>query len=294
KDRRSTVGVVVLLAAVLAASIVASALRGNVPSTTQAREPTRSEPVDASYSDLLRGARDGTVSAVTLDAGTGKATVEYRGGMQADVVVPLQDTALLRQRAATGAHVTVRGRPPGAKDDGGGGSWLGALLAPLILLALLFGVAALARRRAKNGGAGMFGMPDTSLRRSTRVDAVPRERFRDVAGCDEAVEELAEIVDFMRDPRRFQRVRSRMPSGILLQGDPGTGKPLRGKALAGEAGVPFYATSGSDFVEKFVGVGASRVRELFERARAHEHGAVVFIDEIDAVGRARSAGEANG
>jgi cell division protease FtsH len=136
----------------------------------------------------------------------------------------------------------------------------------------------------------MFG-PNTSLRQSAELTTVPGERFRDVAGCDEAVEELAEIVQFYRDSTRFQLVGARLPSGIMLHGNPGTGKTLLAKALAGEAGLPFYATSGSDFVEKFVGVGASRVRELFAKARRHEEGAVIFIDEIDAVGRSRSAGD---
>jgi cell division protease FtsH len=123
---------------------------------------------------------------------------------------------------------------------------------------------------------------------------VPRERFGDIAGCDEAVEELAEVVEFLRHPERFELMGAKPPSGVILHGDPGTGKTLLAKALAGEAGVPFFATSGSDFVEKFVGVGASRVRELFERARSHQGGAVIFIDEIDAVARSRSVGEGNG
>jgi cell division protease FtsH len=137
-------------------------------------------------------------------------------------------------------------------------------------------------------------MPDTSLRKNAEVTEVPAVRFTDIAGVDEAVEELAEVVEFYRDPARFHHLGARLPSGIILHGDPGTGKTLLAKALAGEAGIPFFATSGSDFVEKFVGVGASRVRELFAKARAHPEGAVVFIDEIDAVGRSRSASDANG
>src|SRR6059058_3971993 len=119
-------------------------------------------------------------------------------------------------------------------------------------------------------------------------------RFEDVAGCDEAVDEVREMVDFLREPERFARVGARIPSSVLLYGPPGTGKTLIAKALAGEAGVPFFAVSGSEFIEMFVGVGAKRIRELFARARRCEGGAVIFFDEIDAIGRHRSAGIAPG
>ena len=108
-------------------------------------------------------------------------------------------------------------------------------------------------------------MPDMSLRSGVQLSSIPTERFKDVAGCDEAVEELQEIVQFFRDPQLFAHLGAKLPSGVMLHGEPGTGKTLLAKALAGEAGIPFFATSGSDFVEKFVGVGASRVRELFAR-----------------------------
>jgi cell division protease FtsH len=118
--------------------------------------------------------------------------------------------------------------------------------------------------------------------------------FKDVAGCDEAVDEVREMVDFLRRPERFARVGAHIPSSVLLYGPPGTGKTLIAKALAGEAGVPFFAVSGSEFIEMYVGVGAKRIRDLFARARRCEEGAVVFFDEIDAIGRHRSSGAAPG
>ena len=121
----------------------------------------------------------------------------------------------------------------------------------------------------------------------------PKTTFKDVAGADEAVEELEEIKEFLENPAKFQAVGAKIPKGVLLYGPPGTGKTLLARAVAGEAGVPFYSISGSDFVEMFVGVGASRVRDLFEQAKANAP-AIVFVDEIDAVGRHRGAGMGGG
>jgi cell division protease FtsH len=234
----------------------------------------------------------GWISSAVVDAGNGKTDLVYTDGTLAHTVLPHDDGTLLRELASSGATVTIEGQSDGSGSSGG--SVLGALLPMLVIFGLIALWIAWLRRRAKQGGGGGFGMPDTSLRRSAEVSTVPNVRFRHVAGADEAVEELAEVVEYFRDPSRFAKLGARLPSGIMLYGDPGTGKTLLAKALAGEAGIPFYAVSGSDFVEKFVGVGASRVRELFAKARSHERGAVVFIDEIDAVGRARSATDANG
>ena len=294
-------------AVVIATVVGLIAVLGNNPgtsampptSTTDVRgtEPATPKPEKAhdSYSDLLRAAEHGDVESLILNTGSGKADVLYDDGRFADVTIPADNADLLRQLADDGAQVRIEGKPGGSGTDGSA-SIAAALLPPLITIGLVALVIVVLRRRAARGGgagAGMFGGPNTSLRASAEVTTVPGERFRDVAGCDEAVEELAEIVQFYRDPARFDRLGARLPSGIMLHGDPGTGKTLLAKALAGEAGLPFYATSGSDFVEKFVGVGASRVRELFEKARRHEQGAVIFIDEIDAVGRARSSNEAH-
>ena len=122
---------------------------------------------------------------------------------------------------------------------------------------------------------------------------MPKTTFSDVAGCEEAIEELGEIKEFLQEPAKFQAVGAKIPKGVLLYGPPGTGKTLLARAVAGEAGVPFYSISGSDFVEMFVGVGASRVRDLFEQAKENAP-AIVFIDEIDAVGRHRGAGMGGG
>ena len=139
------------------------------------------------------------------------------------------------------------------------------------------------------GGAGGHG----KMRKNALVEP-PSVRFPDVAGCDEAVEELREVVLFLSEPWRFQKVGARMPRGVILHGPPGTGKTLLAKAVAGEAGVPFFAVSGSDFVDTFVGVGASRIRDLFSEARKDRKGAIIFFDEIDAVGRARGGGGGGG
>ena len=162
-----------------------------------------------------------------------------------------------------------------------------------LIAAFLFGGMMLIRGRnpqgrgiGRRGGASGHG----SIRKSAQVVVPPSVRFADVAGCDEAVEELQEIVMFLREPERFGKVGARMPHGAILHGPPGTGKTLLAKAVAGEAGVPFFALSGSDFVDTYVGVGASRVRDLFARARKNETGAIIFFDEIDAIGRARGQG----
>ena len=162
-----------------------------------------------------------------------------------------------------------------------------------LIAAFLFGGMMLIRGRnpqgrgiGRRGGASGHG----SIRKSAQVVVPPSVRFADVAGCDEAVEELQEIVMFLREPERFGKVGARMPHGAILHGPPGTGKTLLAKAVAGEAGVPFFALSGSDFVDTYVGVGASRVRDLFAQARKNETGAIIFFDEIDAIGRARGQG----
>ncbi|MBR2681998.1 MAG: AAA family ATPase, partial [Atopobiaceae bacterium] len=144
--------------------------------------------------------------------------------------------------------------------------------------------------QGQNGRAMNFGRADNAR---TNEETRPKTKFSDVAGIDEAVEELEEIKDFLTEPERYQRMGAKIPRGLLLVGPPGTGKTLLAKAVAGEAGVPFFSISGSDFVEMFVGVGASRVRDLFKQAKEAAP-SIIFIDEIDAVGRQRGAGLGGG
>src|SRR5258706_12640007 len=146
-------------------------------------------------------------------------------------------------------------------------------------------------RQMQGGARGAMGFGKSKARLLT--ENKNRVTFEDVAGVDEAKEELVEIVDFLKDPQKFQRLGGKIPKGALLIGPPGTGKTLLARAIAGEAGVPFFTISGSDFVEMFVGAGASRVRDMFEQAKKNAP-CIVFIDEIDAVGRQRGAGLGGG
>ncbi|WP_194397243.1 ATP-dependent zinc metalloprotease FtsH [Microbacterium atlanticum] len=163
-----------------------------------------------------------------------------------------------------------------------------SLLLPILLLGLLFWFLL---SSAQGGGSKVMQFGKSRAKLVTKE--MPQVTFQDVAGSDEAIEELEEIKDFLKDPSKFQAVGARIPKGVLLYGPPGTGKTLLARAVAGEAGVPFYSISGSDFVEMFVGVGASRVRDLFNQAKENAP-AIIFIDEIDAVGRHRGAGLGGG
>ncbi|MBV9822474.1 MAG: AAA family ATPase, partial [Actinobacteria bacterium] len=162
-------------------------------------------------------------------------------------------------------------------------SWL-----PFVVLFLLFFVF---MNQMQGGGSRVMNFGKSRAKLVTKD--TPKTTFSDVAGADEAIEELQEIKEFLQSPGKFQAIGAKIPKGVLLYGPPGTGKTLLARAVAGEAGVPFYSISGSDFVEMFVGVGASRVRDLFEQAKANAP-AIVFVDEIDAVGRHRGAGFGGG
>src|SRR5262245_12012197 len=235
------------------------------------------------YTELLQtiDANEVTSARIAGDSNRTRIEIVRRDGSKAVSSYLPSDTLVQQHLVAHRVRVTVAG-PPAA-------IW-GYLLPPLFVvgfLGLMLGVALLMRRRGI--GPRRPGQPSAAARMYTSTIT-----FTHVAGCDEAIDEVREMVDFLREPERFARVGARIPSSVLLYGPPGTGKTLIAKALAGEAGVSFFAASGSEFIEMYVGVGAKRIRELFARARRCENGAVVFLDEIDAIGRHRSSGAASG
>jgi cell division protease FtsH len=177
------------------------------------------------------------------------------------------------------------------KVEGTGGSSLLSILTYILPFILFFGFWVFLMNQMQGGGSRVMSFGKSRAKRMS-VDA-PKITFRDVAGADEAVQELHEIKEFLENPKKFQALGARIPKGVLLYGPPGTGKTLLARAVAGEAGVPFFSISGSDFVEMFVGVGASRVRDLFEQAKQNAP-CIIFMDEIDAVGRHRGAGMGGG
>lgn len=198
-------------------------------------------------------------------------------------------TTVVLDPAATADRLAELGIPVKVANPNQGGIWLSLLSwVPMLLLIVFFFIF---MQQAQGGGSRVmnFGKSKAKLHQETRQKVT----FNDVAGIDEAKEELEEIVEFLRAPRKFMQLGARIPKGVLLVGAPGTGKTLLARAVAGEAGVPFFSISGSDFVEMFVGVGASRVRDLFEQAKRHSP-CIIFIDEIDAVGRQRGAGLGGG
>jgi len=169
--------------------------------------------------------------------------------------------------------------------------WLGIFASGLIPLLIIIGFMYFISRQMQ--GTGNRALAFGKSRARMQSDSQPKKTFDDVAGCDEAKEDLKEVIDFLKDSKKFQRLGGRIPRGVLLVGPPGTGKTLLARAVAGEAQVPFFSISGSDFVEMFVGVGASRVRDLFETGRKHAP-CIIFLDELDAVGRHRGAGIGGG
>ncbi|UBM25998.1 ATP-dependent zinc metalloprotease FtsH [Pseudomonas sp. p1(2021b)] len=243
------------------------------------------EPQTLNYSDFIQQVKDGKVERVTVDGYviTGKRT----DGDNFKTIRPaITDNGLIGDLVDN--HVTVEGKQPEQQSI-----WTQLLVAsfPILVIIAVF----MFFMRQMQGGAGGKGGPMSFGKSKARLlseDQV-KTTLADVAGCDEAKEEVGELVEFLRDPGKFQRLGGRIPRGVLMVGPPGTGKTLLAKAIAGEAKVPFFTISGSDFVEMFVGVGASRVRDMFEQAKKHAP-CIIFIDEIDAVGRHRGAGMGGG
>ncbi|MCW8345263.1 ATP-dependent zinc metalloprotease FtsH [Vibrio sp. ZSDZ65] len=211
-------------------------------------------------------------------------TFTRRGGSRFVTYMPVYDQKLLDD--LINQNVKVSGTPPEEQ------SLLGTIFISWFPMILLIGVWIFFMRQMQGGGgkgAMSFGKSKARMMSEEQIKTM----FSDVAGCDEAKEDVKELVDYLRDPSRFQKLGGKIPTGILLVGPPGTGKTLLAKAIAGEAKVPFFTISGSDFVEMFVGVGASRVRDMFEQAKKAAP-CIIFIDEIDAVGRQRGAGVGGG
>ncbi|MHA6495371.1 ATP-dependent zinc metalloprotease FtsH [Pseudomonas borbori] len=244
-----------------------------------------SESSKLNYSEFIQQVQDGGVKRVTVD---GFIISGVRGdGSSFETVRPaIQDNGLIKDLMDN--NVEIVGKQPEQQSI-----WTQLLVAsfPILVIIAVF----MFFMRQMQGGAGGKGGPMSFGKSKARLlseDQV-KTTFADVAGCDEAKEEVSELVEFLRDPGKFQRLGGRIPRGVLMVGSPGTGKTLLAKAVAGEAKVPFFTISGSDFVEMFVGVGASRVRDMFEQAKKHAP-CIIFIDEIDAVGRHRGAGMGGG
>lgn len=238
--------------------------------------------VEGSFESMLK---NGEVQAIYIE-GNYTAKIKRTGDNAFKYVVHISSRTAFEQYLATNpdsANVIVQ------YDDPSSGSLISSIIVPLILYAALFAIFFIIIRKSAGaqGQAMNFGKTKANQVRDVKV------RFSDVAGAEEEKQELQEIVDFLKHPKKYTDIGARIPRGVLLVGPPGTGKTLFAKAVAGEANVPFFSISGSDFVEMFVGVGASRVRDLFEQAQKNMP-CIIFIDEIDAVGRQRGAGLGGG
>ena len=237
-------------------------------------------PEEITYSQLLTAIEEDRIKAVEVQGET--LTGVFSDDSRFESVTPMPNADLIAQIQATGAEVQVKSmRQP---------LWMSILLG-LLPIFVLVGLFLLITRQMQGGARGAMGFGKSKAKLLTEHKG--RKTFADVAGVDEAKDELQEVVDFLKDPGKFQRLGGKIPKGALLVGPPGTGKTLLARAVAGEAGVPFFSISGSDFVEMFVGVGASRVRDMFEQAKKNAP-CIIFIDEIDAVGRHRGAGLGGG
>ncbi|HTU14366.1 MAG TPA: ATP-dependent zinc metalloprotease FtsH [Solirubrobacterales bacterium] len=249
-----------------------------------------SGPEPPTYNEFLQKVDKGEIEKVTintkdnsLDVTEAKTDGSEGDGEKFETGYPNNtEQSLLNQLDQNDVSVTVKGT---------GGSSLLSMLTYILPFLLFFGFWIFLMNQMQGGGSRVMSFGKSKAKKMA-VDA-PKITFKDVAGADEAVQELHEIKEFLQTPKKFQSLGARIPKGVLLYGPPGTGKTLLARAVAGEAGVPFFSISGSDFVEMFVGVGASRVRDLFEQAKQNSP-CIIFMDEIDAVGRHRGAGMGGG
>ncbi|GEM78822.1 ATP-dependent zinc metalloprotease FtsH [Vibrio superstes] len=251
-------------------------------SVFQSFGPGDSNGKSVDYTTFIQEVGQGQIREAKIND---KEIVFYRSDNSRNVTyMPVYDTKLLDD--LINQNVKVTGTPPEEQ------SLLGTIFISWFPMILLIGVWIFFMRQMQGGGgkgAMSFGKSKARMMSEEQIKTL----FSDVAGCDEAKEDVKELVDYLRDPSRFQKLGGKIPTGVLLVGPPGTGKTLLAKAIAGEAKVPFFTISGSDFVEMFVGVGASRVRDMFEQAKKAAP-CIIFIDEIDAVGRQRGAGVGGG
>jgi len=245
---------------------------------------TGSAPQEISYSQFYSDMKSQQIQSVLIQ---GRELIgAYQDGREFKTYSPENDNKLLVGDLLK-YNVLLNARPPESP------SFLSQVFISWFPMLLLIGVWIFFMRQMQGGGGGRGAMSfGKSKARMLGEDQV-KITFSDVAGCEEAKDEVAELVEFLRDPSKFQKLGGKIPQGVLMVGSPGTGKTLLAKAIAGEAKVPFFTISGSDFVEMFVGVGASRVRDMFEQAKKHAP-CIIFIDEIDAVGRHRGAGLGGG
>eukprot|EP01013_Petalomonas_cantuscygni_P012898 TRINITY_DN2693_c0_g2_i1.p1 TRINITY_DN2693_c0_g2~~TRINITY_DN2693_c0_g2_i1.p1 ORF type:complete len:669 (+),score=112.23 TRINITY_DN2693_c0_g2_i1:2190-4196(+) len=247
---------------------------------------TESAPQNTNYSQFVQQVQNQQVRSVTIDGYT--ISGERTDGTQFQTIRPAAEDPKLMDDLLSN-NVTVVGKEPEQQSI-----WTRLLIASFPIL-LILGIFMFFMRQMQGGAGGGKGGPMSFGKSKAKLlsqDQI-KTTFADVAGCDEAKEEVEELVDFLRDPTKFQRLGGMIPRGVLMVGPPGTGKTLLAKSIAGEAKVPFFSISGSDFVEMFVGVGASRVRDMFEQAKKQAP-CIIFIDEIDAVGRSRGTGMGGG
>jgi cell division protease FtsH len=251
---------------------------------SQTLMPRRDNGKDLTYSQLIDETKKGNVSEVTFSPNRQSIEAVLDSGTKVKVNYPSPQSQAQYEQVLQANNVTYD-----SKGIGTSAWW--ALLTGFLPFLLLIGFWIFLMNQMQGGGSKVMSFGKSRAKRMSPDS--PKVTYKDVAGADEAVEELQEIKEFLENPKKFQALGARIPKGVLLYGPPGTGKTLLARATAGEAGVPFFSISGSDFVEMFVGVGASRVRDLFEQAKQASP-CIIFIDEIDAVGRHRGAGLGGG